>query len=164
MNWLLLKNAREEIVSIRDSFKGQFPDGQCKLLCKYQVVVGQLPTETKSCRYVHVAPLGAVSGLANRPAEWRQDDGKLTLLEGAEMGFGHVDMVALLACDTRLGRSTADEGLLGLQRASHMAGDRSMVVTLWTIRDDASRQLMIDSSDILWKENFQNTWKRRRPR
>jgi CHAT domain-containing protein len=97
---------------------------------------------------------GLCSGLvlagANRSVEPGQDDGILTALEVAELDLGHVDLAALSACETGLGKSAAGEGLLGPQRAFQVAGTHSVVATLWTIRDDTGRQLMIDFYENLW--------------
>jgi tetratricopeptide (TPR) repeat protein len=101
---------------------------------------------------------GLCSGLvlagANRPAEAGQDDGILTALEVAELDLGQVDLATLSACETGLGKSAAGEGLLGLQRAFQVAGAHSVVATLWTIRDDAGRQLMIDFYENLWAKKM----------
>jgi tetratricopeptide (TPR) repeat protein len=194
LQWPPLKNTRQEIVSIRDSFYERFPDGRCKLLRKDQAVVGQVRSEINRYRYVHFATHGFFapqetasasaagpsrgmmnddasirgnivgfhpglrSGLvlagANRPVEAGQDDGILTALEVAELDLAHVDLATLSACETGLGKAAAGEGLLGLQRAFQVAGTHSVVATLWTIRDDAGRQLMIDFYENLWAKKM----------
>jgi CHAT domain-containing protein len=191
MHWQPLKNTRQEIVSIRDSFDERFPDGRCTVLRRDQAAVGQVRTAINRYSYVHFATHGffasqkaesasaagpqsqdrsgaadsarqeligfhpgLLSGLvlagANRPAQPGQDDGILTALEVAQLDLGHVDLATLSACETGLGKWAAGEGLLGLQRAFQVAGARSVVATLWTIDDEAGRQLMIDFYDNLW--------------
>ena len=195
MQWAPLRNTRQEIVSIRDSFDERFPDGRCKLLRKDQAVGAEVRSEINHYRYVHFATHGffapsetpsvpaaksdsrrllvedtairqeivdlhpgLLSGLvlagANRPAKPGQDDGILTALEVAELDLSHVDLATLSACETGLGKSAAGEGLLGLQRAFQVAGAHSVVATLWTIRDDAGRQLMIDFYENLWAKKM----------
>ena len=101
---------------------------------------------------------GLLSGLvlagANRPAQDGQDDGILTALEVGELNLSHVELATLSACQTGLGETAGGEGLLGLQRAFQISGRNSVVATLWTIRDDASRSLMIDFYDNLWKKKL----------
>jgi len=97
---------------------------------------------------------GLVLAGANRPVEAGQDDGILTALEVAELDLAHVDLATLSACETGLGKAAAGEGLLGLQRAFQVAGTHSVVATLWTIRDDAGRQLMIDFYENLWAKKM----------
>jgi CHAT domain-containing protein len=97
---------------------------------------------------------GLLSGLvlagANQPVDPNRDDGILTALEVAALDLGGVELATLSACETGLGASAGGEGLLGLQRAFQTAGARSVVASLWSVRDDAARSLMIDFYDNLW--------------
>ncbi len=52
------------------------------------------------------------------------------------------DLVALSACETALGREVAGEGMLGLTRAFHYAGARSVLASLWRIEDASTAELM----------------------
>jgi CHAT domain-containing protein len=101
---------------------------------------------------------GLLSGLvlagANQPAADGKDDGILTALEVAQLDLSRVDLATLSACETGLGETAGGEGLLGLQRAFQASGAKSVVATLWTINDDASRSLMIDFYENLWKKKL----------
>jgi CHAT domain-containing protein len=101
---------------------------------------------------------GLLSGIvlagANQPVTSNRDDGILTALEISELDFSQVDLAALSACETGLGQSASSEGLLGLQRAFQIAGARSVVASLWKLRDDAARQLMVDFYDNLWTKKL----------
>ena len=100
---------------------------------------------------------GLLSGLAlagaNRPLEPGQDDGILTATEVAELDLSGVALVALSACETGLGQSAGGEGLLGLQRAFQEAGVGSVVASLWSVDDAATRALM--------ERFYENLWQRR---
>jgi tetratricopeptide (TPR) repeat protein/CHAT domain-containing protein len=98
---------------------------------------------------------GLLSGLvlagANNPPELPSDiadfanlseDGILTAEEVAFLPLGGVELVVLSACDTGLGETAGGEGLLGIQRAFHVAGARSTVATLWKVSDSATQRLM----------------------
>ncbi len=52
------------------------------------------------------------------------------------------ELVTLSACDTALGKEMGGEGLLGLTRAFHYAGARSVLATLWGVSDASTPRLM----------------------
>jgi CHAT domain-containing protein/Flp pilus assembly protein TadD len=101
---------------------------------------------------------GLLSGLvlagANRQAEPDQDDGILTAVEVATLDLDKVELAVLSACETGLGESAGGEGLLGLQRAFQVAGARSVVASLWSVDDKATRVLMERFYDNLWAKKL----------
>ena len=56
--------------------------------------------------------------------------------------FGGVEWAVLSGCDTGLGELKAGEGVLGLQRAFKVAGARSVIMSLWPVRDEPARAWM----------------------
>jgi len=52
------------------------------------------------------------------------------------------DLVTLSACETALGTQLSGEGLIGLTRAFHYAGARSVLASLWSVADESTARLM----------------------
>jgi CHAT domain-containing protein/Flp pilus assembly protein TadD len=78
------------------------------------------------------------------PADWKpgQANGLLQAWEIFEQVRLDADLVTLSACDTALGKEMSGEGLLGLTRAFQYAGARSVLSSLWSVRDDSASELM----------------------
>ena len=95
----------------------------------------------------HSTNLLRLSGLALAGANLRNgggsgDDGVLTAEEVAGLDLRHAQWVVLSACDTGVGEITVGEGVLGLRRAFRIAGARTLVMSLWSVDDEATRQWM----------------------
>ena len=105
----------------------------------------------KNSRYVHFACHGLInerrpldSGLVlHAPAKASGgDDGLLQAWEIYERVRIDADLVTLSACDSGSGTVRAGEGLLGLTRAFHYAGARSVLASLWSVGDKSSLWFM----------------------
>lgn len=70
------------------------------------------------------------------------DNGLLTAREVASNGLLRADLVVLSACQTGLGRISGD-GMLGLSRAFLIAGARTILVSQWSVSDEATAELML---------------------
>ena len=73
--------------------------------------------------------------------EGRPQDGFLRLHDVYNLRF-RADLVVLSACQTALGKDVRGEGLVGLTRGFLHAGARDVVASLWSVRDDATAELM----------------------
>jgi tetratricopeptide (TPR) repeat protein len=81
------------------------------------------------------------SFIALAPGE--SNDGLLTVGEVLdELPPLKADLIVLSACETGLGSIKRGEGTLGLQRAFLAKGARTVLVSLWSVDDDATRLLM----------------------
>jgi CHAT domain-containing protein/Tfp pilus assembly protein PilF len=89
-----------------------------------------------------------LSGLALAGANRRgtvgldEDDGILTAEEVAALNLNGVEWAVLSACDTGLGEIRAGEGVFGLRRAFQVAGARTVIMSLWSVDDQATRAWM----------------------
>jgi CHAT domain-containing protein/Flp pilus assembly protein TadD len=120
-------------------------------LLKIQPLIGAEATESTvlnritNARIVHFATHGIFdniqplnSGIALTPSG--SEDGLLT----ADQIFGlklNAELVVLSACDTGLGKITGD-GVIGLSRSFLNAGVTSLVVSLWSVDDQSTGELM----------------------
>ena len=71
------------------------------------------------------------------------EDGFLYLNELRDMELS-ADLLTLSACQTNDGKLTLVEGVHGMAWAGLMAGAKSVMSTLWKVRDDAARDLVVD--------------------
>jgi CHAT domain-containing protein/Tfp pilus assembly protein PilF len=82
------------------------------------------------------------SGLALAGANTASDDGILTALETSGLNLSRTKLVTLSACDTGLGEVKNGEGVYGLRRALVLAGAETLVMSLWPVSDQVTRELM----------------------
>lgn len=68
-------------------------------------------------------------------------DGILSAGELSKLHFQDTDLVVLSACQTALGRITAD-GVYGIQRALKQAGAKTIILSLWEVYDNSTYILM----------------------
>ncbi len=78
------------------------------------------------------------------------EDGYLTAEEVGWLDLSGVELVVLSACETALGRAQSGEGLLGLRRAFEIAGAKTVISSLWSVRDESTALLMQHFYENLW--------------
>ena len=71
-----------------------------------------------------------------------EQNGILTALEVSQLNLKKTKLVVLSACETGLGKIEGSEGTFGLKRGFKLAGVEQMIVSLWSVPDKETMELM----------------------
>ncbi len=80
---------------------------------------------------------------ANRGGS-NENEGTLTALEAAQLDLWGTKLVVLSACETAVGETKTGDGVYGLRRALVLAGSESQLMSLWSVSDRGTRELMVE--------------------
>ena len=108
----------------------------------------QAPKKTKTQRARIENPLlrsGIALAGANhalKSGDRERSDGIVTAEKILGLRLRGTDMVVLSACETGMGEVKTGEGVFGLRRAFTQAGTRSLVMSMWSVPDKETTELM----------------------
>jgi CHAT domain-containing protein/Tfp pilus assembly protein PilF len=91
-----------------------------------------------------LALAGVNTWLKNRPLIKEAEDGILTAEDVAGWNLFNTELVVLSACETGLGDIVTGEGVFGLRRAFVLAGAQTLVMSLWKVPDEQTKELMVN--------------------
>jgi CHAT domain-containing protein len=91
-----------------------------------------------------LALAGANARLKNKSLPPEAKDGILTAKDVTFMALEGTRLVVLSACETGLGDMLIGEGVFGLRRSFVLAGAQTLVLSLWKVPDDQTKELMVD--------------------
>jgi CHAT domain-containing protein/Tfp pilus assembly protein PilF len=110
-------------------------------LAKWQPGV-ERSTERVGVRQHPLGYVGLALAGANDPGSSGPGGGILTGLGIVDLPLEDLRLCVLSACETGLGELTEGEGVIGLQRAFHVAGCANVIGSLWRVDDAATAALM----------------------
>lgn len=96
----------------------------------------------------------ALSGANKFTPEGGDYQGLLTAEELIGINLNRCKHVTLSACETGLGTEVRMQGVLGLRAAIMAAGADSVLISLWTVPDEATRALMEKFYTNLWDKKL----------
>jgi len=85
------------------------------------------------------------SGLALSGANLKHggnEGGILTALEASNLNLWGTKLVTLSACETAVGEVKDGEGVYGLRRSFFLAGTETLVMSLWSVSDRFTQEMM----------------------
>jgi CHAT domain-containing protein/tetratricopeptide (TPR) repeat protein len=91
---------------------------------------------------LHLSGLALAGANRRARAAPHDEDGVLTAEEVVSLNLDGVEWAVLSACDTGVGVVHAGEGVFGLRRAFQVAGVRTVIMSLWSVDDEAARAWM----------------------
>jgi CHAT domain-containing protein len=114
--------------------------GDCYL--EEEATIARLIRQAPSSPIIHLATHGQSRLDAPNFSYVRLADGQLNAIDAFNLDLQHCELVTLSGCETGLALSGGGDEQLGLARAFLAAGAASLVISLWSVEDSSTNELM----------------------
>ncbi len=114
--------------------------GDCYL--EEEATIARLIQQAPTSRIIHLATHGQNRLDAPNFSYVRLADGQLNAIDAFSLDLPHCELVVLSGCETGLALSGGGDEQLGLARAFLAAGAPSLVISLWSVEDTSTNELM----------------------
>jgi len=114
--------------------------GDCYL--DEKTTIARLIQQAPSSPIIHLATHGQSRLDAPNFSYVRLADGPLNAIDAFSLDLQHCELVTLSGCETGLALSSGGDEQLGLTRAFLAAGAASLVISLWSVEDTSTNELM----------------------
>jgi CHAT domain-containing protein len=140
-----LEGSGKEVSEIENIFRNR--SKQAKSFLRAQAREEQVKSSSlEQYGFIHFSTHGIVDdnfqAIALSQIPDSKEDGFFTLGEIMNSRF-NAQLVTLSACETGLGKTDRGEGITGLTRAVMYAGSPAAVVSLWSVSDEKTKELMV---------------------
>ena len=141
---LLLGVADEQTPRVHDEIKALTPlFPETVALLNRDATLEELRTHAPAADVVHLACHGQFRPDNPLFSSLQLGNGWLTVRDAYDLNL-HCGLVTLSACETGVSAVAPGDELIGLARGFFAAGSPSLLISLWTVDDDATAQLMIE--------------------
>ncbi len=107
-----------------------------------EATIARLIQQAPSSLIIHLATHGQSRLDAPNFSYVRLADGQLNAIDASSLDLQHCELVTLSGCETGLALSGGGDEQLGLARAFLAAGAASLVISLWSVEDTSTNELM----------------------
>src|ERR1700704_6136681 len=115
-------------------------DGHCYI--EDEATITRLIEQAPGSPIIHIATHGQSRLDAPNFSYVRLADGQLNAIDASSLDLQHCELVTLSGCETGLALSGGGDEQLGLARAFLAAGAASLVISLWSVEDTSTNELM----------------------
>jgi CHAT domain-containing protein/tetratricopeptide (TPR) repeat protein len=151
-----LESSGDEVRAIETIFRGENAGEKVRLRQEAREEYAK-SEDMAGYGYIHFSMHGIVvpgfQAVAFSLIPGSTEDGLLTMGEIMNLRY-NARLVALSACRSGLGSMERGEGITGLTRAVMYAGSPAAVVSLWSVDDTATRELMIKFYDNMIRKRI----------